>query len=107
MSINKKIEIEWKGEKYSVLATMRFIDELDEQLNIAMMIARCSRGDLRFSHLAKLIAFCLQQAGCEADQEAVYESCYTEDPTPLFEMANLILSACTPTMPDEDVDKKK
>lgn len=76
MSLRKQITLSWAGKEYSLLVTMEVIDRLEDQINLATMLARSARGDVRFSHAAKLIAALLRECGCQVTAEDVYSEMF-------------------------------
>lgn len=77
MSLRKQITLNWAGKEYSLLVTMEVIDRLEEHINLATMLARTARGDIRFSHAAKLIAALLRECGCQVTAEEVFSGLFS------------------------------
>ncbi len=110
-SINKTVTLNWNGEEYSLLITMRHIDLIEEELNLMKMVQRCSNGDLRFSHAAKLISTILTVAGAKGvTQEDVFAAMFqsgTEvDPADIVDMVSNILDAMFPRSKKNTTGKK-
>ena len=76
MSVNRPVELEWKGKKYSVLITMRDVDrfEQDANINLAKMAENVILGNAKKSHTANLVAKVLTLGGCPVSQEDVFYS---------------------------------
>lgn len=82
-SVNKTLSLTWKGVEYNPVVTMRVIDRIEEELNLMQLVQRVTEGDVRFSHVAKLVSLLLQSAGCPASQEEVFEEMFGDgDVTP-------------------------
>ena len=65
MTMRKPITLTWEDKDYTVVVTMDVIDRLEDHINLAIMVQRCSTGDLRLSHVSKLIWLLLVEAGAE------------------------------------------
>ena len=109
MSINKKITLDWKGKEYSVLITMRHVDEIEQDFNLTIFANRLSMGDCRYTQLARLIAKVLNFAGAEdVTQEMIYCEVLgggSIDPNKAIKMGKVIASACFPEV--KETTKKK
>ena len=69
MSMRKPIDLTWRGKKFSVIITMGVIDRLEDHLNLSTLVQRCSVGDVRLSHAAKLIWLLLLEGGAKTEEE--------------------------------------
>jgi len=99
MAINKTITIGYGGKDYKLKMTMEVIDRLEEKLNLIQMANRLSKGDIRFSHAAKLVAAVLTEAGCEVTQEQVYSDMFGGqdiDPSIVMNVIANVLAAIFP-----------
>lgn len=76
MGMKKTIELAWQGKPYNVTINMELIDRIEDELNLAQMVAQAASGDTRMSKAAKLFAIMLQSAGCDVTQEDVYTGMY-------------------------------
>jgi len=92
MAINKKLDLSWGGEDYPLCITMRIIDEIESRgINLMTMYSGLNRGEVKFSHVAKLIAILLTSAGAKVSQEDVWEGMFGDgdlqaaDTIPLLE----------------------
>ena len=99
MGVNKKLTLEWKGEKYSKRFTMGMIDDLEESINLMQMMNRCMTGDIRYSHAAKLVSLVLNQMGAETTQEEIFFGMFEDSdddvqPLEVVALVSEILDAC-------------
>lgn len=76
MSLRREIALNWGGKEYRVTVTMAVIDRIENHVNLAVLVAQSARGDIRFSHAAKLIALLLNEGGCKVTAEEVYEGIF-------------------------------
>lgn len=85
---------------------MRFIDIIEEEINLVKMYNLCKNGDARYSHVAKLISLFLINAGAEVSQEEVYLEIFngTEDPKTALMVVSEIIKSC---FFDSDAPQKK
>lgn len=100
------IEIQWKGETYTVRPTIAFINMLEqgEGMSLSKLLARTFDRDLPVGLACELIARTLRFAG----QAATAEDVYMESgglSADLLIMASQILVGCMPI--DKDADTKK
>lgn len=90
MSINKTIELTWKGQTYTCKVNMATIDRLEESINLHQFMLEVFRGDIRFTKVAKLFALLLQSAGCKVTNEEAYQGMFgsgdikSEEVTPVL-----------------------
>lgn len=99
MAMRKEISIKWKDTEYRLLVTVEVIDRLEDSINLAQLNQRARNGDIRFSHVSKLIALVLREAGCKVTQEEVYESLHLNGsikPLDLIPILNMIFDAVFP-----------
>ena len=99
MAMRKKIELNWKGKKFSLLVDMEVIDRVEDQISVGVLLARQLSGDIRFSHVAKFISIMLNEAGAETSQEEVFEHMFSDGQATMAEataMTGHLLSAFFP-----------
>lgn len=77
MSLRKKLDLTWQGEKHSLLVTMEVIDRVEDRVNVGALLARFTQSDIRFSHVAKFVAVLLNEAGASVTQEEVYNGMFS------------------------------
>ena len=100
MAINERIKLTWKGKEYSVLMTMRFIEEIEEHLNLSTMVVNCNTDDMKISHACRLIALILQKGGCEVTIDDIWEGIFKSgeiEPKDVVSMVSIILGAAFPS----------
>lgn len=92
MAINKTLDLSWEGKDYPLVVTMRVVDEIESRgINLMSMYGGFNRGDVKFSHVAKLIAILLTMAGAKVSQDDVWEGMFgdgklqAKDTIPLLE----------------------
>lgn len=91
MAINKTLELSFNGEDYSLIITMKVIDYIESKdINLMKMFDQFNQGDVRFSHVAKLIAILLNAAGAKVTQQEVWEG--------MFSDGDLQAADCVPLM---------
>lgn len=77
MGVNKTLTLSWEGKEYPLIITMRIIDYIESRdINLLQMFNQFGGGDVRFSHVAKLISILLNSAGAEVSQEKVWEGMF-------------------------------
>jgi hypothetical protein len=99
MAINERVRLTWKGEEYSILMTMRVIEEIEEHINLSKMVMNCSKGDLKVSHASRLIAIILEKSGCVVSSDEIWNEVFSGgdvDPVEMTNMVTLILGAIFP-----------
>ena len=111
MSVNRKIKLSWQGKEYSTLITMLDVDNLENEINLALMASRLVTGDTRKSHAAHLISKVLNLAGCQASQSDVFYGLCDEgvdiDFNTLDIIVGEILDACFIKLKKKPPAKKK
>lgn len=110
MSINKKIEINWKGEAHSLLITMRHVDEIEADFNLIKFAHELNMADCRYSKVAWLVAKFLNMCGSEVTQDDVWNEMFGAgevSPVDALEIGKAIVSACMPAIPEEASKSKK
>lgn len=108
--MRKKLELSWYGKKYSLLVTMEVIDRVEDKINVGLLLARQTMGDVRMSHNAKFIAILLNEAGADVTQESVYEGLFSGgDITPenMIPFMSNIFSAFFPEQKKKEPIKRK
>jgi len=99
--IYEKITLEWNGKTYNVTPTYEMIEEIEQRLSLAKLLARASQNAPPLSQYARLLSYALRFAGCEDDDatpEAINAEMYTaENCRRLSESATAILFALVPT----------
>ena len=103
--MRKKLELNWKGVDHSLIVTMEVIDRVEDKISLGVILSRQLTGDVRFSHVAKLISIVLNEAGAETTQEEVYEQMFSDGSTSMAqatEMLNYLLSAFFPESKKKD-----
>lgn len=90
MNINNTIDLVWEGKPYSLLVTMKHIDEIERDINLLKMTQQCAAMDLRLSHVAKLVSIILNQAGAKTTQEAVYKGMFDGTETKIVEVIDMM-----------------
>ena len=108
MGLRKKLELNWQGKQYKLQVTMEVIDNIEDHVSIAALIKRQQAGDVRLSHIAKLISVVLNLAGANTTQEEVYEGMYDGKDSMREAQVVLahILSAMLPTPKKKDEPTK-
>lgn len=81
MAINKRVELSWDGESYPVLVTMEVIERIEERQNLAKLAQDCAKGDVKFSHAARLVATLLNEGGASVSVDDVYEGMFADGAT--------------------------
>jgi len=111
MSINKKVELSWKGKKHNLLITMRHVDEIESDFNLILFANQLNNGDCRYSKLSWLLAKFLRMAGAEATQDEVWSEMFgggtALSPVDALVMAREITAACLPEAPKTKSTAKK
>lgn len=100
MSLRREIALNWGGKEYRVLITMAVIDRLENHINLAVLVAQSARGDIRFSHAAKLIALLLNEAGCKVTAEDVYEGMFGGGEVSIAEVVALLSNIFSAIFPE-------
>lgn len=106
MSIRKEIELTWRSQKYSVIITMGVIDKIEDQLNLVLMMQQASRGDVRFSKVARLFTILLKAGGANVTVEEVYKDMFSEK-TDLDDLTGILSTVFGAIFPDEPKKKAK
>ena len=109
MAINKTITVVYAGKEHKLKMTMEVIDRIEERLNLIQMANRLAKGDLRYSHAAKLMSVLLAEAGCEVTQEQVYTAMFERgdtNPAAVMNVTAAVLAAVfpEPKKPDEPTE---
>ena len=101
MAINKTLELSWDGEDYPLIITMKMIDYIESQdINLMKMFDQFNRGDVRFSHVAKLIAILLNAAGAKVSQSEVWEGMFSDGDLQAADCVPLMQQIFTSIFPD-------
>lgn len=91
MAINKRIELNWRGESCAVLVTMEVIERIEERLNLVKLASDLAAGNVKLSHVARLISVLLKEGGITATADDVYEGMF-EDGTPEAAQTAIVLA---------------
>lgn len=96
-AIFKEIDLGWKGERYTIQPNMRMVQAIEQDVSIAGLVHRISKGDLPLSHVAFVLSFLLRSGGArDATQESVYQALYDNEDL-LFRAVRAIESAFLPS----------
>lgn len=100
----KNIEIEWKGELFTIRPDLEFMNHIEQRdgMSVGKMIIRSSNGDMPTSTACDLVARTLAYAGADVTPGDIFEATGGLS-SELMEMASQILSAC---MPQPNAKKK-
>jgi len=110
MAMRKKLELNWKGKDYALLVNMEVIDRVEDKISLGVVLSRQLTGDIRFSHVARLISIVLNEAGANTTQEDVYEYMFSDGNVTMQETTALltyVLSAFFPEAKKKDSLAKK
>jgi hypothetical protein len=111
MSLRKELSLTWQGKEHKLLVTMEVIDRIEDQINVGQLLAQQTRGDIRFSHVAKFLSVLLNESGAQTTQESVYTGMFQGgDITPenmLSFMANVYSAFFPEPKKKESVTAKK
>lgn len=93
MAINKRIELTWRGESCAVLVTMEVIERIEEckHLNLVILASELAAGNVKLSHVARLISVLLKEGGIAASADDVYEGMF-EEGTPEAAQTAIVLA---------------
>lgn len=101
MAINKKLELYWKGKPYPIIINMRMVDDIESQgINLIKMQDQLNRGDVRFSHAAKLISILLNFGGADVSQDQVWEGMFSDGDLQAVDCIPLLKEIFLATFPD-------
>ena len=79
-SIFKEVKLGWKGEQYTIQPSMRLVQAIEQEVSIAGLVTRSSKGHLPISHVAFVLSYLLTSAGApDATQENVYSELYQNE----------------------------
>lgn len=101
MALRKELELNWGGKDYKLMVTMAVIDRIEDHLSVAKMAQQLSTGDIRLSHVAKLISLILNEAGADVDQEAVYVGLTENGEVSQSDMINLVSNIMASFFPEQ------
>ena len=104
---NRSLDMEWRGQKFSVLVTMDLLEEVDEKFNLVHTVAKMTMGDVKFIRLSRFLAFINMKAGGDISAETFYTDMFGKDESLVADalvLANKILAAF---FPDVDDGEKK
>lgn len=63
--VYREVVITWKGVEYKLTPTFRLIQLIESEISIGVVISRVGRGDSPFTHMAIILEYLLQDAGCK------------------------------------------
>lgn len=108
-SIWNDIEIEWKGESYTIRPTLEFINLLESKdgYSLSRMLVRMSNGDFPSSMACQIIATAINYGGGNVTADEVFEETAGISQDAMM-LATTIISACMPKPKDSGLtDTKK
>lgn len=99
--VYRELEIDWKGETYTVAPTYSLIQKIEQKVSIAGVSSRIASGDPPVSHVAYIVSALLQSAGArQATPEEVYAELMTSRDTASFvALASIVVSGFIPQKP--------
>jgi len=107
MALKKSITLKWADESYDVNVTMGLIDKVDEEINLYKLTMRMASGNIRFSHAAKLVQIVLNEGGCKASHEEVYEAMFSDGLTSMTDVIAMVGDILQALYPQREPSKKK
>ena len=75
-AIFKPIRITWKGQEVEIVATMRVINAIENDVNLARLAQRVAQGDPPLSQISTVYAHLLSAAGVSVTPEEIYAGMY-------------------------------
>ena len=100
--IFQQIPLKWKGQEYSIDPTMRLLNTIEQQVSLSMLAAQMQSGDVRFSHMATVVAIMLQSAGVSVTAEETLLALTQGDESEMVSMTQAIIMAAFPTPKKND-----
>ena len=97
-AVFRELELKWEGETYRVKPTMALLNRVEQDVSLATLAYRASKGDLPVSHLATALAAFLREAGCKVSAEDVYSELAQAEPQMIQEAISLVIQAAFPQM---------
>jgi hypothetical protein len=104
MGLRKKLDLSWKGKEYPLLVTMEVVDRVEDHINTSLLSVQLSKGDIRYSKLAKFVALMLNEAGADATQEEVYCEAFSNGSAGVVEIQETVGAMLSAFFPEQ---KKK
>ena len=95
-AVFRELELKWEGETYRVKPTMALLNRVEQDVSLATLAYRASKGDLPVSHLATALAAFLREAGCKVSAEDVYSELAQAEPQMIQEAISLVIQAAFP-----------
>lgn len=106
MSVFRDFEIEWAGEKYTVLPTMRLLRSIESDgTSITNVIHQVSTGKPQASIMARIVAMVMQSGGAPVTDEEMYAELVNGDVEAILELYFSIIEAISPAPVDEKKPK--
>ena len=97
-SVFQELTLTWKGEEYKVKPTMALLNKVEQDVSLATLAYRSSKGDLPLSHLATALAAFLREAGCKVSPEEVYGELAQAEPEEIHAAVGAVIQAAFPQM---------
>ena len=107
MGLRKKLALNWKGKEYPLLVTMEVIDRVEDELNIGQLLLRHASGDVRYSHVAKMLSLLLNEAGAKTNQEEVYVGMFDGEGIAVAEVNALVDKVFSTFFPEQKKKEKQ
>lgn len=113
MIIYPNTEISWGGKDYTTKVNYGLILQMERTVNLAIVAAKCNRGEIVLSHLSEIYSHLLRSAGCQVSGEEVYLAMLGGNDESELSQKDLILATtealncCFPERPKEGEEKPK
>lgn len=75
-TVFKPVVIKWRGEEYEIVANMRVINAIENDVNLAKLATRVAAGDPPLSQIATVYTHLLNAAGASVSSDDVYAEMY-------------------------------
>lgn len=102
MSVFREIEIEWDGETYTVVPSMRLLRSIEgEGISLMHVTNQVAQGKPQASLMATIMAKVMQSAGAKVTDDALYGEFMSSDPTAVMRLYESVIVALSPVEPDQ------
>lgn len=96
-AIFREVQMEWRGETYTVTPTYLLVQEIEQRVSIASLASRITAGDVPLSHIAFVVAKLLAAAGAKVLPEDVYQDLATvADVKTIRQIVSIVMTAFVP-----------
>lgn len=99
MTIFRSAEIEWQGQIYKFVPSMRLLRDIEREVSILHVASTVHNGQPRLSHMAFIIAQVMRHAGAKVSEEEITAELMVGDAAAVFGLYHAVIEAISPQPP--------